>query len=319
LLNEHLVGLEVGRLLNQPSLETKYVLPAETGSGYCRQIRPDKTLQVVQCEAYFHQPLQIPLTLQRQVFQISFCFEGPLTWQTTGGASESVLNHNESYLCYGENMSGINYYARETQYSGIVINMQYDRFHSILKALKPDWRIYQYGEPVSAVRRMPVTATVRRLLGDIIGSSCDDSLKRLYLEAKVLELIAVYMNEMVEEKQVGCGAVQISARDIEGLREIKRILDQSIDAAPTIKTLARMTCLNEFKIKTGFKQMFGMPVHAYVVDKRMEAARDLLEGKKIKVGEVASLVGYTNTSHFIAAFRKRFDMTPGEYCNSDKR
>ena len=35
--------------------------------------------------------------------------------------------------------------------------------------------------------------------------------------------------------------------------------------------------------------------------------------KKYKVNEVATQIGYTNPSHFIAAFRKKFGVTPKKY------
>jgi AraC-like DNA-binding protein len=39
----------------------------------------------------------------------------------------------------------------------------------------------------------------------------------------------------------------------------------------------------------------------------------LLDTGKYKVNEVAFQIGYTNPSHFIAAFRKKFGITPKKY------
>ena len=76
--------------------------------------------------------------------------------------------------------------------------------------------------------------------------------------------------------------------------------------------LSKRVCLNEFKLKKGFKELFGVPVYTYVLDKRLELARDLLE-KKLYVSDVANLVGYGNMSHFAAAFRKKYGVNPSDY------
>lgn len=67
------------------------------------------------------------------------------------------------------------------------------------------------------------------------------------------------------------------------------------------------------KLKTGFKQCYGQTVYNYIIGKRMELARTLLDQRRFKVSDVAGLVGYTNTSHFITAFSKKYGVTPGEF------
>jgi AraC-like DNA-binding protein len=39
----------------------------------------------------------------------------------------------------------------------------------------------------------------------------------------------------------------------------------------------------------------------------------MLQSGKYKVNEVASAIGYTNPSHFIAAFKKKFGYTPKKF------
>lgn len=64
------------------------------------------------------------------------------------------------------------------------------------------------------------------------------------------------------------------------------------------------------KLKQGFKTCFSCTVYEYIVEKRMEMAYRLLQKEKYKVKDVVWMVGYSNTSHFIEAFRKRYGITP---------
>ena len=69
--------------------------------------------------------------------------------------------------------------------------------------------------------------------------------------------------------------------------------------------------LNECKLKAGFKACFGTTIHSFVRACRMREARRLIECEGRCVKDAAWMVGYTNVSHFIEAFRAQFGETPG--------
>ena len=48
----------------------------------------------------------------------------------------------------------------------------------------------------------------------------------------------------------------------------------------------------------------------------MEHSRRLLESNQFNVNEVGLKVGYSTSSHFIAAFKKKFGTTPKKYVMS---
>ena len=48
----------------------------------------------------------------------------------------------------------------------------------------------------------------------------------------------------------------------------------------------------------------------------MEEARRLLETNTLNVNEVGLQVGYSTSSHFIAAFKKKFGITPKKHIQS---
>jgi AraC-like DNA-binding protein len=75
---------------------------------------------------------------------------------------------------------------------------------------------------------------------------------------------------------------------------------------------------NEFKLKKGFRQLFGMGVFHRLLFRRMEKAKMLLETTNKSIGEIADLAGYDTAAGFIHAFRREFDMTPREWRNQQK-
>ncbi|MCE5172740.1 AraC family transcriptional regulator [Paenibacillus profundus] len=146
---------------------------------------------------------------------------------------------------------------------------------------------------------------------EILRCKYTGKLKQMYLEAKVLEMIVVCLHEL---ESVKSGPLPRHGResDLESLQRAKAILDNNIAAPPTLSLLAQCVHMNEHKLKQGFKQLFGMPVYAYVLDRRMTKAKYLLEMEQLRVGEVAEHIGYSSNQHFTRAFYKKFVCNPSD-------
>lgn len=59
-----------------------------------------------------------------------------------------------------------------------------------------------------------------------------------------------------------------------------------------------------------FKKARGVTPHQYLIETRLQAARDLIERGRCDVTEAALNCGFSTTSHFSAAFRKRWGLSP---------
>ena len=85
---------------------------------------------------------------------------------------------------------------------------------------------------------------------------------------------------------------------------------------PSLDELAREIGLSLKKLKDGFKQIYGDTVYAYLLDHKMDEARKMLESQKYNVNEVGLKLGYSTSSHFINAFKKKYGTTPKKYLGS---
>lgn len=78
----------------------------------------------------------------------------------------------------------------------------------------------------------------------------------------------------------------------------------------TIVGLARRVGMNECYLKSLFRERTGQPIAAYLRRLRMQHARTLIESGQHTVQQVALQAGYTNPSHFSAAFRQVHGVLP---------
>ena len=86
-----------------------------------------------------------------------------------------------------------------------------------------------------------------------------------------------------------------------------------MDNPCTLVELSHKVGINDFKLKKGFKQLYGTTVYEFLVDARMEKAKLLLLETETSIHEIAFVTGYKNLSSFITAFKKKMGYSPGSY------
>ena len=97
------------------------------------------------------------------------------------------------------------------------------------------------------------------------------------------------------------------------LADTRRYMEAHLDEPLTISTLSRRACLSATTFKAGFRRLYGLPVHTWLRQRRMERAAELLRDSSLSVLGVAQSVGYGSASQFTAAFRRQYGVTPAQY------
>ena len=131
---------------------------------------------------------------------------------------------------------------------------------------------------------------------------------RLYFESRVMELLA-HQCQLLLEAPVRQPA--IGKADLEKIYHARDIILRNLCGPLSLAELSGQVCLNEFKLKKYFRQVFGLSVFALVQDERLKRAKQLLfEGEK-NISAIAYELGYAHPQHFQRAFKQRFGVTPG--------
>lgn len=155
-----------------------------------------------------------------------------------------------------------------------------------------------------------ISPAMQTVLRQITLTPYRGMLQRMYLESKTLELLVLQLAQLLETETNRMAVTNLKAGEIDKIYQAKEILINNIAEPPSLIDLARQVGLHHMKLKQGFRQLFGTTPFAYLRDYRMEVGRDLLLEGKLNVLSVASAVGYANASHFAAAFKQKFGITP---------
>ena len=92
--------------------------------------------------------------------------------------------------------------------------------------------------------------------------------------------------------------------------EARSIIEKNTSRHFSITEVAQQVGLDEVKLKSGFKQVFGIGIFQFMLQAKMQKAWTLILETNRPVKEIAMLTGYTSNQNFVTAFKKYFNATP---------
>ncbi|AOY74659.1 helix-turn-helix transcriptional regulator [Clostridium formicaceticum] len=149
-------------------------------------------------------------------------------------------------------------------------------------------------------------------------------LTSIYLESKILECIAILINEVTRSSenaftnQINYGnisigshrVIKLTSSDIHAIQKAHDILEKSYSNPPNIEALSKMVFLNEQKLKAGFSKHYHMSIGEYINRLKMTVAANLLSTTDLSIEVIAHKVGYNYTANFCKMFKKTYGKTP---------
>jgi AraC family transcriptional regulator len=98
------------------------------------------------------------------------------------------------------------------------------------------------------------------------------------------------------------------------LRAVVEYIEENLADGPSLAELAAVVGLNPYHFARQFKAATGQPPHQYVIARRVERARQLLEaGTDLSLAEVALHTGFCDQSQFSHHFKRLVGVTPGQF------
>jgi AraC family transcriptional regulator len=97
------------------------------------------------------------------------------------------------------------------------------------------------------------------------------------------------------------------------LRLASKYIDRNLRNRLTLAEIAAEIDLNPQYFARVFKKGVGQSPHQYILEKRIERAKDLLKTTDLSLVEIASQVGIATQSHFTTVFHSATGTTPREF------
>jgi two-component system, response regulator YesN len=145
--------------------------------------------------------------------------------------------------------------------------------------------------------------------------NCQQSIWELNSQSKVNEQLADLAGLIIENVI----KIRASSNGTQIVENVRRFLDQHYGSEISLSLLAEHFHINSAYLSEIFKSQVGQTFSDYLINLRMENARQFLKDPQLKIIDVAHLVGFSNSGYFSTVFKKYFDQTPVEYRKSLNR
>src|SRR5690606_14257276 len=134
------------------------------------------------------------------------------------------------------------------------------------------------------------------LISQLIEEGLKQDLKNIYSE---------------DAKNVKGPNVLVKKQDIHIMQQIREHILQNLEhPLPNLRTLANQFGTNEYKLKSGFKQLYGITVFRFLTKERLKRASLLIQNTSLSLKSIAQMTGFKNASHFSKTFKDNFGIKP---------
>lgn len=261
----------------------------------------------------FDSPTQWKKDVLSNFIQFHFCLSERVKFLFNNGSYTISLPSEKALLLYNPNQGlPINVEVESgTRMVSVLISIK--KFHSLFTR-EADYIPFLSEENKNKkyYSEHPIAPGLSIVLSQLFTSNINENLKPLYFKAKAYELLSLYLNKTEETNTERCPFL-VDENNVDKIRKAKDLVIANMTNPPGLEELSEAVGLSLKNLKTGFKQLYGDTVFNFLLEYKLDYAQKLLDSQSHSVAEVGLMVGYTSSSHFIEAFRKRFGITPKKY------
>ncbi len=229
------------------------------------------------------------------------------------GLGKIVIKEGQFNLLFTPSTDLLSHHDNVPEY--LTLDIQYDM------ALLEEWEPYfpllanflnhvRAGEPATLLPRPEwATKEIQDLIHRMLHVPLEEAAQRKHFTLLVNTLLFHLLYQAVQQQP----ASNYNYYEVDSIQAARDMIRKNIRYHFVIREIAQKVGMNEFKLKNGFRELFGNGVYEYLRSERMQTARQLLadSGKSIK--EIASMTGYRSVNSFIKAFKKMYGVTPGDF------
>lgn len=258
----------------------------------------------------------LKLKLRSNYIQLFFCTRGRCAIAVNFEHCVINLTENHSAMVYFKEDKTQLFFTIDKEAELMAIFISIEKFHTLFSSegnYAFNFNNFKLGKPIIETKQ--TSSLVTSILYQLTNTSVSEALKPILIKGKIYELLSHHFSKAANENKDYCPYAD-NEELVSKIKKAKEIVIEQMSNPPSLEELSKEVGLNIKKLKTTFKEYYGVPVFTFLLNYKMEQAKTLLTENQLNVNEVALHLGYSGSSHFIAAFKKKFGITPKQFAKS---
>lgn len=278
-----------------------------------KEYLPSPDIYLAQIENHTAFTDTVTKVIDKKFIQFYFCTKGSMTFNFNNGNYKINLNDGFSFLIYNPSLELPLNLSINSDSKVFIVLVSVEKLHSLFSDhnIRAEF-LTNTKTQAKYYNQQSLSTTIRMVLNQIENHNLSPHFENLYVLGKIYELFTLHFSESESNQKENCPFLD-NEKDAKKLKAAREILLENINNPPVLKELSEISGLSEYKLKEGFKQVYGTTVYGFVLDKKLELAREKLQNGGWQVKDIAYEIGYENPSHFISAFKKKYGITPKQF------
>ncbi len=180
---------------------------------------------------------------------------------------------------------------------------------NVVKSLTTDFNA-DVGEVFGRLEVRPFRSPVIEGLVNNLRTATAENADRLYADAMIFALVQELWR--LCKGTTNARETEPGALGDKTLRRIDELIDTASNGELRLERLADTVSMTMVAFSTAVKAATGQTPYQYVLSRRIEKARNLIESTRLSLAEVAFRCGFASQSHMTDVFRAKLGTTPGK-------
>ena len=220
----------------------------------------------------------------------------------------------------------LGFFESKTIVKGLCVDIDINLINQACHILSPDRTINldnsflgyfhskKFFNNVYSVDSSELGKTLIKLYSNIISNGFDSSIIDDEFFLQLAELAAIHEFENLNRlNSLSSSKLSTKKEILKRLLTGKDFIDSNFRNPIDIKQIAAQCCLSEFHFFRSFKEVFGTSPHNYILKRRLNEAKELLNEQNYSVGEIAHICGFADIHSFSKSFKKNIGISPTKF------
>ncbi len=300
-------------------------LPKPIGAGYFRGIQFSHGISVIECDVFLKKALF--LTFEKETLnplRLLFNSDNPIRHHIKGSDEENSTVNTVSKLqrvIFANGVSSSHSIRIEKQQhaSIFIIHINRKSFEKKIDLFADTISeelalIFKDVNGVNHVSHQDYfSLEISKIIEAFKSCELDEFMKPVFLEGKTYEILTFQIQQFSDNLKGKNKTKVLRKATIEKIEKAVDIVKNELEIRINVNALAKRVGLTSNTLQSGFKALFKTSVNAFIIERRLELAKTLLEKSDLNVTEITYKIGINSRSYFSKLFKEKYGITPKEY------